>query len=73
MTVDRIGLKAGLYNLSGLIDLEDLPLVIGHLEERPGARLGELLVALNALPRARLLRTLGWLIKLGICAYREPG
>lgn len=71
-TMRRIGLKAGLYNPAGLIDLEDLPLVIGQLEERPGSRLDELLVALNVLPRAKLLRTIGWLIKLGICAYREP-
>ncbi len=72
LTMERIGLKAGLYNLAGLIDLEDLPLVIGLLEEKPSVHLGELLVALNALPRDRLLRTVGWLIKLGICAYREP-
>jgi glycosyltransferase involved in cell wall biosynthesis len=71
LTLERIGLKAGLYNPDGLIEFEDLPLLIGFLEERPDARLGELLVALNGLPRGRLLRTIGWLIKLGICVYRE--
>ncbi len=70
--MQRIGLKASLYNPAGLIDLEDLPLLIGHLEGRPGCRLDELLVALKVLPRAKLLRTVGWLIKLGICAYRDP-
>jgi hypothetical protein len=68
----RISLKVNLFNADALIDLEDLPLLIGQLEVRQGERVTDIVNSVAHLPRARLMRTLGWLVKLGICRYYPP-
>ncbi len=68
--IKRIGLKSGLVNAEALIELEELPLLIGFLESNPEATIGQMINALPRLDRHRLYRTLVWLIKLGICRYR---
>jgi glycosyltransferase involved in cell wall biosynthesis len=68
----RIGLKVGLIVPQSLIELEELPLLIGQLEATGGATIDALASALQFTDRPRLERTLGWLVKLGICRYRPP-
>lgn len=64
-----ISLKTGFVYAESLIEIEELPFLMGHLE--PGAPipikvLADLLPKLNT---SDLLRTLNWLTKLGICRY----
>ncbi len=70
--IQRIGLKTGLVFAGSLIELEELPFVIGQMEAAPGCTVEELAQALGAPDRAKLLRTLTWLVKLGLCRYRAP-
>ena len=68
--IGRIGLKTGLVFADSLIDLEELPFLIGQLEAVRGCTVEELAQTLGLSDRAKLLRTLAWLVKLGICRYR---
>jgi hypothetical protein len=70
--MQRIRLKIGLAYPQSLIDLEDLPLLIGQLESMKAARIDELAQALRMDDTAKLVRTIGWLVKLGLCRYRAP-
>ncbi|MAF47190.1 MAG: glycosyltransferase family 4 protein [Rhodospirillales bacterium] len=65
----RIKLKTGLVYSGTLMELEELPFLIGHLEANPEASVHEILAALPHVEPARLQRTLVWLVKLGICQY----
>ena len=66
----RIRLRISIFNAPTLIELEDLPLLIGHLEAEGGSTVNDIVIALNGLDSARLIRSLIWLIKLGICRNR---
>ncbi|MDA0238896.1 MAG: glycosyltransferase family 4 protein [Proteobacteria bacterium] len=70
--ITRIGLKISIFNPSSLIDLEDLPILIAQLEATSPVTTAELAASLTPLPRNKLLRTLVWLAKLGICRYTAP-
>lgn len=71
--ISRIGLKVSLFNSSSIIDLEDLPILMAQLEIAPKSTSDELVGALAPLPEGKVLRTLVWLVKLGICRYQAPG
>ena len=68
----RIRLKIGLIVPQTLIELEELPLVIGQLESVKNASVRELAQMLGIADGSKLTRTVGWLVKLGICRYRAP-
>lgn len=70
--ITRIGLKISIFNPSALIDLEDLPIVIAQLETSAKVTTIELTTSLTPLPKNKLLRTLVWLVKLGVCRYTAP-
>ena len=72
-SVTRLGLKVSMFNPSALIELEDLPLIIGQIEASGSSTVGEITTTLEPLDRNRLIRTLGWLVKLGICRRRSTG
>ncbi|MBT6289570.1 MAG: glycosyltransferase family 4 protein [Rhodospirillaceae bacterium] len=63
----RIKLKAGLVYSGSLMELEELPFLIGHLEANPGASVADILGAMPHVNADVLQRTLVWLMKLGIC------
>ncbi|NQV57790.1 MAG: glycosyltransferase family 4 protein [Rhodospirillales bacterium] len=67
--IARIGLKTGLIYPNALMELEELPLLIGHLEASPAATVEQITESLSNIDRSSLYRTLVWLIKLGICRY----
>jgi len=71
-TMRRIRLKIGYIYPHTLIALEDLPLLIGQLESVQTTTLIELGRMLQMTDTAKLARTAGWLVKLGICRYRAP-
>ena len=71
-TMRRIRLKIAYIYPPSLIALEDLPLLIGQLESSSGASLLDLAAMLKIEDTARLARTAGWLVKLGLCRYRAP-
>ncbi len=65
-----ISLKVGYVYPHSLIELEDMPFLLGHLE--PGAPV-PVKVLIELLPQfdaTQLLLTLAWLTKLGICRYQ---
>jgi glycosyltransferase involved in cell wall biosynthesis len=68
----RIRLKIGYIYPHTLIALEDLPLLIGQLESVGAATIEDLAGMLKMADTAKLARTAGWLVKLGICRYRAP-
>ena len=68
----RIGLKTGLIVPQSLIELEELPLLIGQLESVSTTTIEEIARTLGFTDQPRLLRTVGWLVKLGICRYHPP-
>jgi hypothetical protein len=68
----RIRLKISLAYPQSLMALEDLPLLIGQLEAVSTATIAELAGMLRIADTAKLARTAGWLVKLGICRYRAP-
>lgn len=68
----RIRLKVGLIVPQTLIELEELPFVIGQLEAVQAASVQELAEMLRISDGSRLTRTIGWLVKLGVCRYRAP-
>ena len=68
----RIRLKIGLAYPQSLLALEDLPLLIGQLESVSTARIDELAHMLRITDTAKLVRTIGWLVKIGLCRYRAP-
>ena len=70
--ITRIGLKISIFNPSALIDLEDLPILIAQLETSAEVTTIELTTSLTPLPQNKLLRTLVWLVKLGVCRYTAP-
>ena len=64
-----ISLKVGFVYPHSLIELEDMPFLLGHLE--PGAPV-PIKVLIDLLPKLdsnNLVLTLAWLTKLGICRY----
>ena len=65
-----IGLKAGLVYGDSLMDLEDLPFVIGQLENGKETKVADIIRLIPQIDPAKIVRTLAWLIKLGICRYR---
>ncbi|MFP6735243.1 MAG: glycosyltransferase family 4 protein [Rhodospirillales bacterium] len=69
----RIKLKSGLVYSSALMELEELPFLIGHLEANPGATVEDILGAMPHVDADTLERTLVWLIKLGICRTAPDG
>ncbi len=71
-TMRRIRLKIGYIYPHTLVALEDLPLLIGQLESVKTATLVDLAAMLHMTDTAKLARTAGWLVKLGICRYRAP-
>jgi starch synthase len=71
-TMRRIRLKIAYVYPPSLVALEDLPLLIGQLESSSGATLLDLAAMLKLTDTAKLARTAGWLVKLGICRYRAP-
>ena len=68
--LERIKSPVTMFNAPTLIELEDIPLVIGHLEATNGCTVDDITAGLEGIDRYQLIRTLGWLIKLGICKYR---
>jgi len=70
--IARIRLEIGYVYPHSLMALEDLPLLIGQLESMGGASIADLAGMLNISDTAKLARTAGWLVKLGICRYRAP-
>lgn len=68
----RIRLKIAYIYPHTLIALEDLPLLIGQLESVTSASIVDLAGMLKMDDTAKLVRTAGWLVKLGICRYRAP-
>ena len=69
----RIKLKSGLVYSSALMELEELPFLIGHLEANPGATVEDILGAMPHVDADTLERTLVWLMKLGICRTAPDG
>lgn len=65
-----IGLKTGLVYADSLMDLEDLPFLIGHLESSKVVEIEELIGLAPQINPVDVVRTLAWLVKLGICRYR---
>lgn len=69
----RIQLKLGLVQADVLIELEELPGLIGELEAQKTIRLRDLADVLDTDDLSRFLVTVGWLVKLGLCRYNPPG
>ena len=68
----RIRLKIGYVYPASLLALEDLPLMIGQIESCGSTSIAELTALLKTDDSAMLARTVGWLVKLGVCRYRAP-
>jgi hypothetical protein len=64
-----ISLKTGLVYSGSLMELEDLPFLIGQLENGKKSKVSDILRLLPQIEPAAVVRTLAWLIKLGICRY----
>ena len=70
--LERVQLKLGLVHADVLVDLEELPGLIGELEARSTMILSDLARAVGEDNLSRLFMTTGWLVKLGICRYDPP-
>ncbi len=68
----RVQLKLGLVLPDTLMDLEELPGLIAELETRQSVSLQALANSMDMIDMPRFLMTIGWLSKLGICAYQPP-
>ncbi len=64
-----ISLKTGFVYSGSLMELEDLPFLIGQLENGKKSKVSDILRLLPQIEPAAVVRTLAWLIKLGICRY----
>ena len=70
--VVRMQLKMGLIYPGTLIELEELPVIFGHLELKSECSIAELAAAMGSTDLPRIILTAGWLVKLGICHYHPP-
>ncbi|MBT3915977.1 MAG: glycosyltransferase family 4 protein [Rhodospirillaceae bacterium] len=64
-----IALKTGFVYADSLIEIEEMPFLIGHLEPGRPVPIKVLIGLLPQLESNDLIRTLNWLTKLGICRY----
>ena len=68
----RISLKLGLIIPNTLLELDKIPEVIGHIEEKPNSTLEYIAQKLGQTNDPRFTMTICWLLKLGICQYHLP-
>ena len=73
VVLERIQLKLGLVQADVLMDLEELPGLVGELEARKTIRLRDLADIIGTTEFSKFLITVGWLLKLGLCRYDPPG
>jgi hypothetical protein len=64
-----IALKTGFVYAESLVEIEEMPFLIGHLEPGSPVPIKVLIELLPQLETNDLIRTLNWLTKLGICRY----
>ena len=70
--LQRIQLKLGLVQADVLIDIQELPGLIGELEAQNKINLRDLADGLGIKDSSDFLVTVGWLAKLGLCHYAPP-
>ena len=70
--LQRIQLKLGLVQADVLIDIQELPGLIGELEAQNKINLRDLADGLGIKDSSDFLVTVGWLAKLGLCHYEPP-
>ena len=68
-TLKRIGLKMSLILPTTLIPLDDLPILLGEIEKQETTPIKILIERLPVYDSIKLLRTIAWLAKIGICRY----
>ena len=68
-TLKRIGLKMSLILPTTLIPLDDLPILLGEIEKQETTPIKILIDRLPVYDNIKLLRTIAWLAKIGICRY----
>ena len=73
VVLERIQLKLGLVQADVLMELEELPGLVGELEARKTIRLRDLADIIGTTEFSKFLITVGWLLKLGLCRYDPPG
>ena len=64
-----ISLKAGYVIADSLIELEELPFLFENLEKNTDITIKQLVDNLPNLDPNKIILTVAWLIKLGICRY----
>ena len=68
-TIKRIGLKMSLILPTTLMPLDDLPILLGEIEKQETTPIKILIERLPVYDSIKLLRTIAWLAKIGICRY----
>ena len=64
-----ISLKVGYVYSESLIELEKIPILLNSLEPGSSVKIKSLINLLPAINPTKLILTLAWLVKLGICRY----
>jgi starch synthase len=64
-----ISLKVGYVYSESLIELEKIPILLNSLEPGSTVKIKSLINLLPAINPTKLILTLAWLVKLGICRY----
>ena len=67
--LNLIGLKVGFVYPYSLIEIEEIPFLLGHLEPGSIVPIEVLIKLVPNLNSTNMLLTLAWLTKLGICRY----
>ncbi len=68
-TIKRIRLKMGLILPTTLIPLDDLPILLGEMEKQRATPIKTVIDRMQVYDSIKLLRTIAWLAKIGICRY----
>ncbi len=67
--IKLISLKVSYVNPDPLVDLEEIPFLFGHLEKNSRVSINSLINLLPKIDQNKIMLTLAWLVKLGICRY----
>ena len=67
--MNLISLKVGYVYSESLSELEKMPILLNSLEPGSTVQIKSLINLLPAINPTKLILTLAWLVKLGICRY----
>jgi hypothetical protein len=67
--LNLISLKVGFVYSESLVEIERIPILFKNLEPGSPVQIKSLIRALPTINSTKLMLTLAWLVKLGICRY----